>query len=562
MKNKLKCFPKFPIKFYRKLISYIVTITFVQSSILINNVAFAQSSVREDYHKLGRAGGASRTANNTTVQPTNFQKPPTPVLNIPVYNKKITSYTRPNPLTPQNNTAPSLSATGKSVPDGFTNTWESQQQPKSVDSEKVAPDEILPEGKTNYTAKFQTCSGGAPTYKFSRTSEPHQYYAASVKNFASQSCSRSTIGSFITENSSAGDINGSAQSLASGQGKLGQTAGAAGKSSYFRCQGEEANIEKYEEEVIKAKEMDLKQCIQLAESIQTKELSDQTCKAQASGNYAHNMDMCHSVATDIQSTSEKLLAFAKNHWLAISALLGAVGAGTYMLMSSGHKQKDEVTTNPDGTKKDDSTNNANNNNKKDDTTNAQNSFQDLTQSDMCKYSTKPLECFVTPSCDLKCVSTNFGVPNYAGFQNDTTRINSQNQVVDAANMGLKSNTAGNNSLGGGSSSGSGGPTLNGGSAETGANNTGNGGRPDSKNFDDDDSHHRGGGYADGSSSENDFGRGPASTKSALGKGAAENGRPLTPEESGPILSKEINLFNRIYEVSRVQCVRDLVYCDK
>jgi hypothetical protein len=38
------------------------------------------------------------------------------------------------------------------------------------------------------------------------------------------------------------------------------------------------------------------------------------------------------------------------------------------------------------------------------------------------------------------------------------------------------------------------------------------------------------------------------------------GKPLDPKVAGPILESKENLFDHIRNVSRTQCVRDLVYC--
>lgn len=155
----------------------------------------------------------------------------------------------------------------------------------------------------------------------------------------------------------------------------------------------------------------------------------------------------------------------------------------------------------------------------------------------------------------------YGVTNYGGMDKDTRRINSQGRPVDSTAGGAGAN-ASNSSLGGGSGSSggsSGGAALNA-NGETGSNTnaTGNVSSRGMYGGGEDGGYGGGGGYGSGSSSgsggKDDRYNGQAAVARNL---AAAN----SPEAKGPILPVTADLFQRISNFARTQCVRDLVKCD-
>lgn len=441
--------------------------------------------------------------------------------------------------------------------------------------QKIRAKKSSSNGSEESVITLNGCGGNfSQKVEFTQSSKFSTELKNDVNNFTNAECS---VGFLDTQFSSIKDsvcnLPSSAKNSATCISNTGDQSHQNSIELAAECSKLKAKIEKDWNSFNQALKTEQENCLNKANNLNSKSSCNDKIVL-----FSENIKKCNTYSSNIKTTSDKLLAFAKEHWLTLSSLFGAVGVGTYMLMDSGKKQKDQVTTNPEGTQHN-NPNNAQSNNNSSNTENnesttktAESVFKDPSQLDMCRYSTKPLECFVTPDCDLKCVSQSYGVSNYGGFLNDTTRINSKNQVVDATNTGSQNSLGGTNngsaptgfSGGGSGSSGSGSPlSLINGNNETGVNGSGStGSRPQAKYYDDDDDHSSrgggGGGYAFSNSNENEIGRYPATAKSLK---EASN-KPQTPEESGPILSKEINLFSRIYEVSRLQCVRGLVYCDK
>jgi hypothetical protein len=144
---------------------------------------------------------------------------------------------------------------------------------------------------------------------------------------------------------------------------------------------------------------------------------------------------------------------------------------------------------------------------------------------------------------------------------DTTRINKDGIVVDGASGGSGNpGSNGSSSLGGSDSkSGKGTAALNA-SGETGSNNsTGVASHGSSANVDGGDGYGGGGGGFGGSSE-----RDPANDRyKGQGIFAGKNATTAKdPASTGPLLPMTADLFQRISNVTRTQCVRELVMCNQ
>lgn len=293
-----------------------------------------------------------------------------------------------------------------------------------------------------------------------------------------------------------------------------------------------------------------------------------------------NEQSCNKTLLNNNSKLEKAWAWVKSNKLLLASLLAAAGMGAYMLASSGDKQKEEFQTNPTPGPTTEKDKEADKEKGKDDIVNAGettptntptpivetqivNSADNSGIKGYCRSSNQPLECFVTPGCDLKCVADKYGVSNYAGMDKDTTRIDKNGRPVDGASAATGNPGGSSSSLGGDSkSSGKGGAALNA-SGETGSGNGGSnvGTRSASGYGDGSDGFGGGGGGGFGDSSNRD----PASNDRYKGQGifGGKNAAgSKDPAATGPLLPITANLFERISNVAKTQCVRELVLCNQ
>lgn len=385
-------------------------------------------------------------------------------------------------------------------------------------------------------------------------------------SFESGDCSISFIDLFMKSNISDTCTAQSGEKISECQ----KTKGVSGVQSATKvlsdCRTIKNEIETRNNEVLKAKEQEKAACISQATSLRNTGLQNpsQDCEELSIRNdYITNVKSCNTAAQEVQTKSEKLLSFAKEHWITITGLLTAVGGGAYWLAKSGKKQAEDLTTNPTAAPTDSknaaapppapiATPEAN--------VEVSPTFQRPSDQAYCQNSIRPVECFVTPSCDLACAANRYGVENYSGMGNDTRMIDKNGKIVDPTTARPRNPgaTAASNAEGGSSSSksGSGPGEVSNRNPETAANEPIN--TRSAHNFNYDDS-----GFGSGRGFGNDsynMDREPAAARNFAQLQNVQT-KDLAAAATGPVLQSKENIFNQIYEASRAQCVRDLVYCD-
>lgn len=427
----------------------------------------------------------------------------------------------------------------------------------SVDKTKAAPHFLIC-GATNHAGLQNS---------FSKTNLKLSVLEKKLKTFTDLECSVSAIDIFLSSSISSHCSSPSGQGSAGCSQDLGNQSVLAKNAKAKECKDLENDIEIAEKEVLKVRDTERQECIKHANFFKSRD--QESCKETVNQNYAHNLNACAQFGQDVQTKAEKILAFAQEHWIAIAGLLTVVGGGAIALSRSGKKASDDLTTNP--------TANATDpklaaNTTPPPTQNAESSipaevtptFQRPSDQAYCQNSLKPVECFVTPACDLTCAAARYGVDNYGGMASDTRMIDKNGGIVDpttakSRNPGASANTASATGGGGGSSSksGSGPGEIANSNTESAAN------EPittrNARTFDYDDSGF-GSGRGFGSDSDSS-GRDPATTSArslALMQGV--QAKDLAAAATGPVLQSKENIFNLIFEASRTQCVRDLVDC--
>ena len=291
------------------------------------------------------------------------------------------------------------------------------------------------------------------------------------------------------------------------------------------------------------------------------------CKSSCTEGFTiYNKAQCDKVAIEITQKDSWFMDLLKNHWGTMLGILGLAGAGLMALNYSSEKQKQDFQTNPLASATPTPTAQPASQTQATPvatpTVQTSTDFQSAYDQAYCKTANQPLECLVTPGCDLKCVADKYGVSNYGGMDKDTTRIGRDGRPVDGA-AAATGNPGGTNTAGGGGSSAS---TKGGGvanlspSSETGATNSFSTRSVSSLKYGDDDSIGGGHGGFDGGGSASD--RDPANERY---KGAGNSGSTATngnPVNTGPILPLLSNFFERISNVARTQCVRELLLCNE
>lgn len=292
---------------------------------------------------------------------------------------------------------------------------------------------------------------------------------------------------------------------------------------------------------------------------------------------ARNTAALQKANATAESWVEKTTAFLEKYGFVMLAAIGGI-IGLIMALSSSGKKKQDLFQNqmPNTTANTPSNKNPNGNNKNpattDNSSDKNNSVTDNSRAGACGTDLKPLECFVSSGCDLKCVSDKYGVSNYGGMGNDTTRIDKNGRAVDSTNYSNKnpgnsdstnSSQAANTGSGGASGAGK----IGGGSSgtpnapgETGSSNSeGVGARSVvSSGGGDGEGYAAGGGsgYGGGDGS----GRGPANDRYKPGDIVTKSQALKNAMANGPILPPTSNLFERIWTTTRNQCIRDEVIC--
>jgi len=403
---------------------------------------------------------------------------------------------------------------------------------------------------------------------FTNTKKKYDELNLKLTEFVKTSCSTSAIDLFLSNRISDFCALESSKGLAGCTETKGDSTIQNNDKITAACRKMETDIENLDKEVLTLKDNEKQTCDSKASSLHQAAEKIKDCQS-VSSDFATNLRACQAVAQEVKTKSEKLLAFAREHWMWIAGALGAVGTGGYMLMKSGKKQKDDLTTNPETnipnikvvnnkTTTEPTTTDATQT-----TTPPAPAYQRPSDQAFCQNTIRPIECFVTPACDLTCAAARYGVENYTGMGNDTRMIDKNGNIVDpttarAKNPGASGSAGSGSGGGGGSGSGSGGPgELGSGHNENASNNSINTRNEKSFNYDGDSGFGGKGFGNDGDS----FGRDPAmaSGKVAVNFQSTQK-NPIDPAATGPILPSKDNIFTIIYDASRAQCVRDLVDC--
>ncbi len=425
---------------------------------------------------------------------------------------------------------------------------------------------------------------GSPKQKasFKQTTSKYKKLETTKKGFEQLECSLSVIDTFLSSTTSSSCDSQSGEGTALCLSKTGASAASSVATKTDDCRRFYSKIETQTKEVLKHKEVEQKSCIQKANSLRNAALTEIRAAQQAkqpppcseslvAQEYSVNLKSCNSFAQEIQTDSQKLLALAKEHWLTISAVLGGVGTGAYMLTSSGKKQANDLTTNPTAQTPAAAASTTESSTETPETVAATPStFQRPSDQAYCQKNLRPVECFVTPACDLACAAERYGLENYAGMSNDPRMIDAKGNIVDpttaqARNPGASTaNSTVDGSTSGNSSSSASGPGEL--ASSNNAHNDSSSTTINTRNanaFQYDEG--GGGGRFGGRSLDQDYdsfsSRDPAMTS---GKNAALVHPSQTSPDSkdtGPLLEKGKNLFEAISQVSRTQCVRGLVYCN-
>ncbi len=419
---------------------------------------------------------------------------------------------------------------------------------------------------------------GGKLYHYKRTEKLYKTFTTKGENHMNASCSKNegdmalTLGANMTSSDSSGHsqanttANQSAQSLAQGLAFKG------------KCEVENAELLAEGETVKKMLNQEKTSCeiagqadaITGCQKICIRDTNG-TCKPPCvTSDSKLNKAQCDKVALEITQKDSWFMGLLKNHWVEMLAILGLAGAGLMALNSSSDKQKQDFQTNPLASATPTPTiQPATPTQTQTEATpvvtpivQTTTDFQSAFNQPYCKTANQPLECLVTPGCDLKCVADKYGVSNYGGMDKDTTRIGRDGRPVDGASAAT-GNPGGANTAGGGGSSAStkGGDVANlSPSSETGATNSLSTRHGSSTNYGDDDSMGGGRGGYDGGSSGSD--RDPANDRYKAVGNSGSNATNANPATTGPILPLSSNLFERITNVARTQCVRELLLCNE
>lgn len=434
---------------------------------------------------------------------------------------------------------------------------------------------------TEFDAPMLACLGAvAPPFKFPKTVAAAKKYSALNKEFMAK-CNEGTLDTAVSAVPSAvGAAGGSGVESTGATSLLSGTSLSAATNYEGLCEPMEAEVEKLGEEVRPIHQKEKTECEVQAIAIGSANPPPLPGVSACAESITANKASCNKVTIEVETWQKKALAFLKAHWGKILLALGALGVGLYALSSSSDKQKEEFQTNPTAGPTTEKDKEADKDKGKGDIANAGDTTPTNTSTPTvdtqttntanssgnkayCRSSNQPLECFVTPGCDLKCVADKYGVSNYAGMDKDTTRIDKNGRPVDGASAATGNPGSSSASLGGDSkSSGKGGAALNA-SGETGS---GNGGsdsatRSASGYGDGSDSFGGGGGGGFGGSSDRD----PASNDRYKGQGifGGKNAAGSNdPAATGPLLPITADLFQRISNVAKTQCVRELVLCNQ
>ncbi len=386
-----------------------------------------------------------------------------------------------------------------------------------------------------------------------------EYYAKCNKGLLSSMFGGMT--GATSDGSSVGSADGNVKNGTTGTGIVSTFEGG--------CNAMEAKVEGLEAQARKDLETEKAKCLQDAQA--KAKINSITMGSNVAKSTGINTKSCESAQMENDGILNSIWAWVKEHKLITAALIAATAGGLYSLLSSGDKQKQDFQTTPDGGgEKDmaiDSNANTSNIPQLSAAPQSANTAQNINSTaTYCKTSNQPLECFVTPACDLKCVAEKYGVTNYGGMDKDTTRINKEGKAVDGAsiatgNPGSDSSSSTSGSGSNGNSSGKDVIALNA-SGETGSTNV-SGVATRGQTGEDDSDGYSGGGGAGGFGDSSD--RDPANDRYKDQQGLFTRKSLASapdPAATGPLLPISADLFQRISNVTKTQCVRELVLCNQ
>lgn len=426
------------------------------------------------------------------------------------------------------------------------------------------PDSSLTTIQDNGNFQFASCAlpGQVILPIFTKTSAKYKIFKEKSKEFTDVKCAVPVVDSTLSSSIPSECTNDSTEGTSKCNQNIGTQSLQTATEIQTLCSGLESGVESAENEVLAARDVEREKCKAKATELYKTNLCGNPPKPDPV-SYAENIRNCEAVAQEVLTKSEKLLAFAKKHWMVIAGLLTAVLGGGYALMHSSKKQaKDLKTDNGVGT---DVTKPVDVQAVTTPTTITlppavvsadTTSFERAADQPYCQSTTRPIECFVTPACDLTCAAKRYGLSDYAGMGMDTRRIDSEGKITDpttarSRNPGSTSSNTGGGS--GGGKSGSGGPgDLSGGNTEVGTTSINTRG---SGNFSYDSDGYGGGARNFGYGNDSDNGgRNPASTRSI------NTSNPLSPQETGPLHKRDDNLFTPVSQLYHKLCVQDQADC--
>lgn len=460
---------------------------------------------------------------------------------------------------------------GSKPVDGTTELPSSPIQPDSPlnvkdsvtqEIEKIKKD--TPTTSSSVANQFRVIFVAGSRFDFVKTEKAYGVLKTKSDSHLGISCSEGSLDRFSTNGADMSSSDSSGVGISSAL-QAGANSSAAGAGAFqASCQAENTELLKEAEKVQSVLIEERTACLQ-AGGLDAKRYCDYTKAIDAGLCYNQkstmNSNKCYDLALAIKEKDNMLMSSLKDHWGKMLTLLGVLGAGLYALTSSGDKQKNDFSTNPTTT-----TDKANEKEKTSVTdssvspTNshspqATNTAQTSNTASYCKSDLQPLECFITPACDLKCVADKYGVGTYSDMSKNKLRINKDGKAVDPSVVAA---AAANTPAKMGSGSGSGGKA---GVAELSAN-----GESGSSNlavtkgsvvndYDDFGGYGGGDGISDSSSD-----RDPAGER-YKNQGVFGDKASAAAAAKGPVLPSTSDLFERVWKTTRTQCVRDLVLCN-
>jgi hypothetical protein len=385
-------------------------------------------------------------------------------------------------------------------------------------------------------------------FNFPSFNEAYEKFEKAKAAYAAE-CQQTKLDEKVSTVAVTSDGHGAAQ-VADGNAKAAATGLVVKETFEAKCKDLYAKVEEEKNRAEKELKAFRASCEQEAITIGQQAGSISLCAEPI----ASNKKSCEKNGEEKKDSISEVWDWVMDNKLLVAGLLTAVGGGLYSMLSSSEKQGNDFKTDPKSFEKPETkTPETKTPTEKPKDTVADERFNPLT-APYCQSSQKPLECFVTPGCDMKCVASKYGVPDYAGMDRDTTRIDQDGRVVDGIS-GLAAASAGKSGTGGGKGgSPAGGLDL----LETSETATDHplAATRSLYNFGDEVTY-GGGGVGDGDRDPASEGRYKGANDSSLTTAKAAK----DPAATGPILPPTANIFDRVWGASRTQCVRGFLMCN-